>query len=57
MQLRSIGLHQPRRSSSGRLSVHVATQTSWPIPALYQPMLGLVLRGTKRVTIGDRTLH
>jgi AraC-like DNA-binding protein len=40
-----------------RVSVHAARETSWPIPTLYQPMLGIVLRGAKRVVIGDRTLH
>ncbi|MHC2075829.1 AraC family transcriptional regulator (plasmid) [Agrobacterium tumefaciens] len=29
---------------------------SWSIGTLYQPMLGIVLRGAKRVVIGDRTL-
>ncbi len=48
---------QPGRVSIPRVSVHVATETSWPIPVLYQPMLGIVLRGAKRVVIGDRTLH
>lgn len=40
-----------------RVSLHVARKASWPIPTLYRPMLGMVLRGAKRVTIGDRTLH
>lgn len=48
---------QPGRASIPRVSVHVAKETSWPVPTLYQPMLGIVLRGTKRVVIGDRTLH
>ena len=39
-----------------RVSLHVAHQPSWPAPTLYRPMLGMVLRGAKRVTIGDRTL-
>jgi len=39
-----------------RVSLHAAQETSWPIPTLYSPMLGMVLRGSKRVTIGERTL-
>ena len=48
---------QPGGASILRVSVHVAKETSWPIPTLYQPMLGVVLRGAKRVVIGDRTLR
>jgi AraC-like DNA-binding protein len=48
---------QPGESSIPRVSVHVARETSWPIPILYRPMLGMVLRGAKRVTIGDRTIR
>lgn len=40
-----------------RIDLHVAREPGWPLPTLYRPMLGLVLRGAKRVTIGDRTLH
>lgn len=40
-----------------RVSLHVAREPSWPRPTLYRPMLGMVLRGAKRVTIGDRTLN
>lgn len=40
-----------------RISLHVARETSWPVPTLYRPMLGMVLRGAKRVAIGDRTLR
>lgn len=47
---------QPGGATIPRVSVHVAKETSWPIPVLYQPMLGIVLRGAKRVVIGDRTL-
>lgn len=39
-----------------RVSLHVAREPGWPVPTLYRPMLGMVLRGAKRVTIGDRTL-
>lgn len=39
------------------VSVHVAREMTWPIPTLYCPMLGIVLRGAKQVTIGDRTLR
>lgn len=44
-------------ASIPRVSLHVAQKQGWPIGTLYQPMLGIVLRGTKRVVIGDRTLH
>ncbi|MFL9945832.1 AraC family transcriptional regulator [Paraburkholderia agricolaris] len=47
----------PDGPSIPRVSLHVARETSWPIPTLYRPMLGIVLRGAKRVTIGDRTLR
>ena len=40
-----------------RVSLHTAQEPSWPIPTLYRPMFGMVLRGAKRVTIGDRTLN
>lgn len=40
-----------------RVSVHAARGTSWPVATLYQPMLCIVLRGAKRVMIGDRTLR
>lgn len=48
---------RPGAASIPRVSVHAATRPSWPIPALYPPMVGLVLRGAKRVVIGTRTLH
>ncbi|MDR3514814.1 MAG: AraC family transcriptional regulator [Azospirillaceae bacterium] len=48
---------QPGGASIPRVSVHVAKETNWPIPTLYRPMLGIVLRGAKRVVIGDRTLR
>ncbi|WP_320189035.1 AraC family transcriptional regulator N-terminal domain-containing protein (plasmid) [Agrobacterium rosae] len=44
-------------ASIPRVSVHAAQKESWPVGVLYQPMLGIVLRGTKRVVIGDRTLR
>jgi len=44
-------------ASIPRLSLHAARKESWPVGVLYQPMLGTVLRGTKRVVIGDRTLR
>lgn len=31
--------------------------TPGPLPAMYEPMLCFVLQGTKRVTVGNRTLH
>ena len=40
-----------------RVSLHVARETSWSIGTLYRPMLAIVLRGAKRVIIGDRTLR
>jgi AraC-like DNA-binding protein len=40
-----------------RVRLHVAQEPGWPTPTLYRPMLGIVLRGSKRVTIGDCTLH
>jgi len=40
-----------------RLLLHISREPSLPVPTLYRPMLGIVLRGAKRVTIGDRTLH
>ncbi|MGF3024997.1 AraC family transcriptional regulator N-terminal domain-containing protein [Methylobacterium aquaticum] len=40
-----------------RVTLHIAREPGWPVPTLYQPMLGMVLRGAKRVTIGDRTLQ
>ena len=39
-----------------RVRLHVAQTPSWPVPTLYRPMLGMVLRGAKRVIIGDREL-
>lgn len=47
----------PGAGSIPRVSLHVAKETSWPVPTLYTPMLGMVLRGAKQVTIGDRTLR
>ncbi|GGB11664.1 AraC family transcriptional regulator [Brucella endophytica] len=44
-------------ASIPRVSLHAAQKESWPVGVLYQPMLGIVLRGTKRVVIGDRTLR
>lgn len=44
-------------ASIPRVSLHVAQKEGWPIGVLYQPMLGVVLRGTKRVVIGNRTLR
>lgn len=40
-----------------RLGIHVAHATTTPTPALYQPMVVLVLQGAKRVMIGDRILR
>lgn len=48
---------QPGPQAIPRVSVHVARETRWPIPILYRPMVGLVLRGAKQVTIGDRTMR
>jgi AraC-like DNA-binding protein len=39
------------------VSLHAAQKVSWPVGVLYQPMLGTVLRGTKQVVIGERTLR
>lgn len=47
----------PGGATIPRVSLHVAQQTCWSVPTLYQPMLGFLLRGTKRVVIGDRTLQ
>lgn len=44
-------------ASIPRLSLHAAQKAGFPVGVLYQPMLGTVLRGTKRVVIGDRTLR
>ncbi len=48
---------QPGGASIPRVSLHVAQEEGWAIGVLYQPMLGIVLRGTKRVVIGNRTLR
>jgi len=48
---------RPVGASIPRVSLHAAQKASWPVGVLYQPMLGTVLRGTKRVVIGDRTLR
>jgi AraC-like DNA-binding protein len=48
---------QPDGPSIPRVSLHVAQEASWSIGTLYQPMLCIVLRGSKRVVIGDRTLR
>lgn len=37
--------------------LHVAHEPERAVPTLYRPMLGMVLRGAKQVTIGDRALH
>ena len=47
---------RPGGAAIPRVSLHVAQVLSWPVGALYQPMLGIVLRGTKQVVIGERTL-
>ncbi|MHC1547889.1 AraC family transcriptional regulator [Phyllobacterium sp. K27] len=44
-------------ASIPRVSLHVAQAEGWPVPVLYQPMFGFVLRGAKRVVIGNRTLR
>jgi AraC-like DNA-binding protein len=44
-------------ASIPRVSLHVARQQDWPIGILYQPMLGMVLRGAKRVVAGSRVLR
>ncbi|TXC72883.1 AraC family transcriptional regulator [Sphingomonas ginsenosidivorax] len=49
--------NQSDGASIPRVSLHVAQKQGWPIGTLYQPMLGIVLRGSKQVVIGDRTLH
>ena len=48
---------QTKGVSIPRVSLHVVQKQDWPIAVLYQPMLGIVLRGTKHVVIGDRTLR
>ena len=48
---------RPSEASIPRVSLHAAQKVHWPVGILYQPMLGTVLRGTKRVVIGDRTLR
>jgi AraC-like DNA-binding protein len=48
---------QSEGASIPRVSLHAAQKEGWPVGVLYQPMLGTVLRGTKRVVIGDRTLR
>ena len=48
---------RPAGTSIPRVSLHAAQKVGWPVGVLYQPMLGTVLRGTKRVVIGDRTLR
>lgn len=40
-----------------RLGLAIAREASRPIPTLYEPMVCMVLRGAKRVLIGDRVLH
>ena len=40
-----------------RVTLYVAHETNRPTPTLYRPMLCIVLRGAKRVMIGDRTLR
>lgn len=47
----------PRGPSIPRVNLYVAHETSRPTPTLYRPMLCIVLRGAKRVLIGDRTLR
>lgn len=48
---------RPAGASIPRVSLHAAQKVGGPVGVLYQPMLGTVLRGTKRVVIGDRTLR
>lgn len=51
--------HAIRRKgpSIPRVNLYAAHEKSRPTPRLYRPMLGFVLSGAKRVTIGDRTLR
>ena len=44
-------------SSIPRVSLYVAREVSRPTPTLYRPMVCIVLRGAKRVMIGERTLR
>lgn len=48
---------RPSGSAIPRINLHSAKTTSWPVPTLYRPMLGLVLRGSKSITIGNRRMH
>lgn len=47
----------PVRHGIPRVDLHFAREPGWPTPTLYRPMLGIVLRGAKQVTIGDCRLH
>ena len=48
---------QPGDASIPRVTLHVAQAEGWPIGVLHQPMFGMVLRGTKQVVAGSRTLR
>ena len=40
-----------------RVGVHAGCETTRPIPAVYEPMVCIVLQGAKQVMIGDRVLR
>lgn len=40
-----------------RLTIWQHNRPTPPVPALFEPKVYLLLQGTKRITIGDRTLH
>src|SRR5262249_25901033 len=38
-----------------RATIKVGTCRTGPAPGIYEPMMGFLLQGTKRVTVGSRT--
>jgi AraC-like DNA-binding protein len=40
-----------------RAAIKIGTSRTSPAPGLYQPMMGFLLQGTKRLTVGSRTFE